>query len=257
MAHEHPVPVLHQFRASHYNDKVRWALAHKGIAHARVSYLPGPHRRAIVRMTGQTSTPVLEMDGQVVAGSARIIDLLEHRFPLRALYPWEPTQLEQALAIQARFDREVGPATRTLAFAAIIDHPAYIARLFGHGEGTFKLGVYRATLPLLRPLIAKANGVADADNVRRSLAVTEQALDWIAASTRERPALVGDAFSIADLATAALLSPVVALDHPDMRPRAGVPPALTALHARFDGHPAVAWVKRQYRENRPADAVVS
>jgi glutathione S-transferase len=256
MAHDQPVPVLHQFRASHYNDKVRWALAHKGIAHARVSYLPGPHRRAIARMTGQTSTPVLELGGQVVAGSARIIDLLEHRFPLRPLYPWEPKQLEQALAIQARFDQEVGPATRTLAFAAIIDHPAYVARLFGHGEGAVKLALYRASLPMLRPLIAKANGVADPNGVQRSLAVTEQALDWVAESTRRRPALVGDAFSIADLAAAALLSPVVALDHPDMGPREDVPPALSALHARFEAHPAVDWVKRQYRAHRPADAVV-
>ena len=39
-----PAVTLHQFRYSHFNEKVRWALDFKGIAHERVSELPGPHR---------------------------------------------------------------------------------------------------------------------------------------------------------------------------------------------------------------------
>ena len=36
-------PVLWQFTASHYNEKARWALDWKGVAHVRQSLLPGPH----------------------------------------------------------------------------------------------------------------------------------------------------------------------------------------------------------------------
>ena len=56
--------VLHQFAYSHYNEKVRWALDYKKLPHDRINYLPGPHMGAIKKMTGQTSTPVLEIDGE-------------------------------------------------------------------------------------------------------------------------------------------------------------------------------------------------
>jgi glutathione S-transferase len=82
--------VLHQFPASHYNEKARWALDWKGLAHRRISYLPGPHVPRIRRLSGQAQTPVLVLDGRVVAGSAQIIDALERAFPERPLYPEDP-----------------------------------------------------------------------------------------------------------------------------------------------------------------------
>jgi hypothetical protein len=56
-----PEIVLHQFPASHFNEKARWALDWKGLPHRRASYLPGPHAPRIRRLTGQTATPVLEL----------------------------------------------------------------------------------------------------------------------------------------------------------------------------------------------------
>lgn len=246
--------VLHQFRASHFNDKARWALAYKRLTHRRISYLPGPHLAAIRKLSGQTSTPVLSIDGREVAGSARIIDALEERFPDPPLYPSDPTLRAQALAIQTRFDAEVGPATRTVAFSVFIEELSYIARLFAHDEPLPKRMVYRAALPLVRGRMALANGLVDPANVRHAFAVAERTLDWIAEETRGRTALVGDHFSVADLTVAALMSPIVELEHPDMRPRPPVPKSLTALLSRWKDHPGIAWVQRQYREHRPPDA---
>ena len=42
---------LYQFPASHYNEKVRWALDLKGVPHDRVSLLPGPHAPRMKRLT--------------------------------------------------------------------------------------------------------------------------------------------------------------------------------------------------------------
>ena len=36
-------PVLWQIEISHYSEKVRWALEHKGIDHVRRTPLPGTH----------------------------------------------------------------------------------------------------------------------------------------------------------------------------------------------------------------------
>ena len=248
-----PSIVLHQFRASHYNDKVRWALAFKGLKHERVSYLPGPHQIPIKKLSGQTSTPVLVMDGRVIAGSAVIIDALETKCPEPRLFPVSSAERKQALAIVDRFDRDVGPSTRTAAFTVFVNELGYVSRLFGGDTSTLQRGIYRIMLPLVKPLMAKANGVTDAANVTRAFDTIRQTLDWIAEETRNRFYLVGNQFSVADLTVAALMSPVVKLEHPDMRPAEPVPEALVKLLAQWKDHPGVQWVQRQYRENRPVD----
>ena len=248
-----PSIVLHQFRASHYNDKVRWALAFKGLKHERVSYLPGPHQIPIKKLSGQTSTPVLVIDGRAIAGSAEIVDTLEAKFPEPHLFPAASAEREQALAIVDRFDREVGPATRTAAFTVFVQELGYVSRLFGGDASTIQRGVYRMVLPLVKPVMAKTNGVTDPANVARAFDTIRQTLDWIAEATRDHFFLVGDRFSVADLTVAALMSPVVKLEHPDMRQAEPVPEALVELLAQWKDHPGVLWVQRQYRENRPAD----
>jgi glutathione S-transferase len=250
-----PAIVLHQFRASHFNDKARWALAFKGLKHRRVTYLPGPHQGPIRKLSGQTSTPVMVLDGQVIAGSAAIIDALERVHPLPALYPSDPRQKQEVLDIQARFDREVGPATRTMAFTVFVDEPGYVARLFGGDATALQRGLYRIALPLVKPVMARANGVTDPANVRRCIDITRQALDQVATQTAQRNYLVGDTFSVADLTAAAMFAPIIRLEHPDMRPADPVPDRLAALFDEWQDHPAISWVRRMYREHRPADPV--
>lgn len=99
--------VLHQFASSHYNEKARWGLDWKGVVHRRETHLPGPHALAMKRLSGQTATPVLCLEGAVIAGSAAILDALEGRFPERPLYPADPALRERALDFVAR---EVGPS---------------------------------------------------------------------------------------------------------------------------------------------------
>ncbi len=62
-------PVLWQFRFSHFNEKARWALDWKGIAHVRRSLLPGFHVPRVLWMTGQKSVPVLVLDGETIHDS--------------------------------------------------------------------------------------------------------------------------------------------------------------------------------------------
>src|SRR5439155_518505 len=80
-------PVLWQFRFSHFNEKARWALDWKGIAHVRRSLLPGFHIPRVLWMTGQKSLPVLVLGGETIHDSTRIIERLERLRPEPALYP--------------------------------------------------------------------------------------------------------------------------------------------------------------------------
>lgn len=249
--------VLHQFASSHYNEKARWGLDWKGVVHRRETYLPGPHAPQMKRLSGQNATPVLCLDGAVIAGSAAILDALEQRFPERPLYPVDPALRERALAIQRDFDAEVGVAARTAAFSVLLEEPDYLCATFaGHRSWPVR-ALYRATLPALAALIAKANGVTDAVAVERAFERTQRALDFVAREVGPSGYLVGDAFSVADLCCASLLAVLVDPPHPDMSHPQPVPARIEAFLARFAQHPAAAWVLEQYARHRPPSCAIT
>lgn len=243
------------FPASHYNEKARWALDWKGLAHQRVSHLPGPHMVSIRRLSGQSQVPVLIMDGRVISGSAQILDSLERAFPARPLYPEDPAQREQALAVQRRFDDEVGPAVRTAVFSVLVPEPDFLCATFSRTQPAWRQAVYRAAFPVMKPMVAKANGV-NPESVERAVARTERALDETAHMIGPSGQLVGPRFSVADLTVAALLAPLVPLSHPDMAPPQPIPARVAEFHARWEKHEAVRWVREQYATHRPASCAV-
>jgi glutathione S-transferase len=251
-----PSLVLHMFPSSHYNEKARWALDWKGLAHRRVPYLPGPHAPQIQRLSRQAQTPVLVMGERVIPGSAAIIEALEREFPQRALYPADPALRERALEVQRQFDAEVGPAVRTVAFSMLVHELDYLCAIFTKGQPGWKRGVYRALLPLVRPAIGKANGVT-AENVPLALARTQRALDDAARLVGASGQIAGDAFSVADLTVASLLAPIVRLAHPDMAQPQPLPARADELFARFEKHAAVQWVQQQYAKHRPAPCALA
>lgn len=242
--------VLHQFEFSHFNDKARWALAWKGLEHERRSYLPGPHMPPIRRLSGQMQVPVMVIDGDVVPGSAAIIDRLERAVPEPALYPSEPEARAEALALQHRFDEEVGPATRRALFSEMLSAGSYFSSMFGRSASPAALVAYRTAFPVTRRFIGKATGASDAARVAHALEVAEAAFDEVASRTAATGYLVGDRFSVADLTAAALLCPLAKTAHPDMAKPEPLPEGCQALLARFAEHPATAWVGRMYAEHR-------
>jgi glutathione S-transferase len=248
--------VLHQFAASHFNEKARWALDWKAVPHRRVTHFPGPHALAMQRLSRQHATPVLVLEGEVIPGSARILAVLDRRFPERPLLPEDPKHAERAVALQAHFDDEVGPAVRTAIFSVLIREADQLCRTFSQGKPAWSSRLYRAAFPLTRPIIARANGVVDAANVERAFAKSLAALDLVAREAGPSAQLVGERFSLADLTCAALLAPLVSPDHPDMRQPEPRPPALADFLARFAEHPGAAWVREQYRRHRPAPCAV-
>jgi glutathione S-transferase len=239
------------FSRSHFNEKARWALAWKGVAHRRRSYLPGPHAPVIQRLSGQTATPVLELEGRVIAGSAAIIDALERRFPERPLYPSDPALREQARRLQREWDEQVGPAVRTVLFSELIHEPGHVCATFADQKSAAKRAVYRAALPLLRGRIARAHHTDDPEAVKRAHEITRRALDEVVRRRGESDVLVGDSFGVADLCCAALLAPLVPdLPHPDMARPKPVPERLAGFLAQWSEHPAIHWVERQYARHR-------
>lgn len=241
--------VLHQFQASHFNEKARWALTYKNVAHERVSYLPGPHMPAIKKLSGQSQTPLLQIDETYTSGSAAIIDLLERSYPDQSLYPADDEARAAALDLQQRFDASVGPAVRTVVFSVLVRHPGYLCKIFACSHSALKQLAYRAIVPALTPVIGKANGVTP-ENTDKAFSITAAALDEVAQLTAETGYTVGATFSVADLTAAALLAPIAALTHPDMARPQPMPADFAELIARYAEHDAIAWVQRMYAQHR-------
>lgn len=243
---------LLQFPFSHFNEKARWALAWKGIAHRRTNLLPGPHALTVLRLTGKTEVPVLRVGTEIVGGSARIIDELERRVPTPALYPSDASERSRALEVQQWFDDEVGPMVRRALFAVMLDTPGYVCGMFAGHRSVAVRASYRASFPLVSVVMKRSMGITDAASIERAGLATEEAFDYVARHAGPSGYLVGDTFTVADLAAAALLAPVVDVAHPDMHKPTPRPAAMQAVLDRWAEHPGAAWVQEQYRRNRPA-----
>lgn len=253
-----PSVELLQFPYSHFNEKARWALDFKQVPHRRHSYLPGPHIPAIRRLTGQTKTPVVRFGDTFVHGTARIIDELETRYAAPPLYPEAPQERERALKLQLWFDEDVGPAVRCALFAEMIGELGYLCRLFAGEKSLVVRALYRGSLPFVRELMRKGNGVTGPDAVAAARVRTREALDFVARESADGGYLVGDRFSVADLTAAALLAPAANPPGvPTISKPEPMPASVKAWHAEWADHPGVAWVHAQFARHRPASAAIS
>ena len=239
---------LLQFWFSHYSEKARWTLDFKGLDYKTHTFLPGPHARRVRRLSGQTAVPVLHADGEVIAGSTRIMDWIEAKYPEPSLTPADPVLAEAAGALQKWFD-ESGGDGRNALFSHFLREPAVLADLFAVEQPALKQHFYRF---IFRGRIKgiEARRELGEQGVRESELRIGETLDRIESERGERRYLVGDRFSLADLTAAALLFPLVLPPElPFEIPNRNHPLVVEWL-AKWADHPATAWVRDMYREHR-------
>jgi len=244
---------LLMFMRSHYNEKVRWALDWKGVPHRRTPLLPGPHAGRIRKLTGQTATPVLNVDGESLAGSARILDALERSHPDPPLYPLDPDERAHALEIQRVFDTEVGPKIRRALFSIMLETPSYLTAVFAGYRAAPVRWLYTRVFPLVREKMKREMQIEE-PHVGEAFEGTRLGFEFVEKHLGPSGYLVGDRFTVADLTAAALLAPGVDVRHPDMIKPDPKPPGVEAWLARWADRPGAAWVREIYRLHRPGRA---
>ena len=240
---------LFQFAGSHYNEKARWVLDYKGIPHVRHTLLPGPHRLTAMRLSGQSMVPFLRYDGKVVAGSGAIIDALESAHPTPPLYPADPQLRVRALDVQRWFDDEIGPEVRRAKFFDILDDAPYVASIFSRGKDVVSRGAYRAAFPMLRIAMRRGMRITP-ETAAESCNQTRAGLDFVVKEAGPNGYLVGDSFSVADLAAAALLALTTWLPGTTMAPPEPHAAVEERWMARWADHPGIKWVERTYALHR-------
>ncbi len=237
-------PVLWQYNFSNFNEKARWALDFKRVSHVRRSLLPGGPRAMLFSLRG--TVPVLDLDGERIVDSSRIVAALERRFPQPALYPGDPHERTAALELEDFFDEHAGHELRRAGFYEWRTSPGFVSDLLTTGRGRATRAFMRVVLPGAMIYARRRYRIYPADAEQARVELTA-ALDRIIAELQPSGYLVGDSFTVADLTAASLLFPLalpaeLQYAYPEVPDWGALEP-----HAK---HPAVEWVREMYRRHR-------
>jgi glutathione S-transferase len=170
---------------SPWSERVRWAFAFKRVPYEKQNYQPGVDEEEVKKMTGQAMVPVLIVDGKVIPDSTAILEWLEETSPEPALLPTSQTDRAQVTLWEELAIGVLGPEGRTLINGRLLrsGEPEmqkagrYFAGKYGHSAYAEE----QARLTLRRVLLSLAHTLSG------------------------RQYLVGNAFTRADLTTAAML----------------------------------------------------
>ncbi|MTJ13893.1 glutathione S-transferase [Anabaena sp. UHCC 0187] len=196
--------LLLQFSTSHYCRKARLALGYKGISYQTEDLTPGLHILKVKPLTGLTTLPVLlpQIVGQpqAIADSTEIFKFLESYQPEPALFLPNSAQQAQAAMLEDWLDESIGTATR------------FVYYQFRAGEG-------KAIDPslfsqMVIKVVRQQYGIND-NTVVLAQKRLANALSVLSTYWQKSDYLVGSSLSIADIAAAALLSPLALI--PDYR----------------------------------------
>ena len=248
-------PLLWHIPLSHFNEKVRWTLDYKCVPHRRKVLGPDYLIRAW-RATGHGTLPILFLDGRAIGDSTRIIAALEERYPEPALYPRDAAARQHALALEDFFDEQLGPQIRAAVVTPLFRHDRDLAlRVLTTGMPDKAYENLRPLARIFPAFYRFRHKVSDA-KLEADRAAVAAALDRIEQERQGRPYLVGEAFSVADLTAAAMLSPVLQPPEIQYPLRVELPPYLQEYRAAVLRHPAAQWATGIYRLHRGRSAEV-
>lgn len=194
---------LYQFELSQYSEKVRLILDYKGLPYRKIEVTPGIGQVDLFRMTGQRQVPVLKDGDRYVADSTEIAKYLDRAYPDRPIIPTDPRERGLCLLIEEWADESIGIKSRKALFGAISQ------------DQNFRKSLLPTTTPdLLKNLVevipsdllrVLGFGVGYSPEVLKS-AMTDlkQDLEALSLLLSNRPYLVGDRPTLADLAVAGL-----------------------------------------------------
>lgn len=236
---------------SHYNEKVRWALDHKGIPYRPRAPIPGAHMAVAAWLTrGHHLTfPVIDLDGERIGDSSEIIGALEERRPEPGLYPPDAAERRRALALEDWFDEQLGPYVRRFVFHELLRDPDRFAAIVGQAAPrAFEL-MGSAGQGVAKILIGTRYRARDDAAAEQALAKVLAGFDRLETELGDGDYLAGETFGVADLTAASLLYPLV-LPPEGYITVDRMPERVEQLRAELRGRRGYRWTEEMFRRHR-------
>lgn len=232
---------------SNFNEKARWALDWKRVPHTRRAPPTGTHVPLALALSrgAQRTFPILTIDGHSVGDSTAIIAELERRFPEPPLYPGDPHERRHALELEDFFDENYGHEARRLGFFHLLADDEAAAATARELMGDWAVPL----VPGIRSFLWRYYGISE-DSANHARELILAGFDRIEAERGGSDYLVGDRFSVADLAAAALAAPLLSPPEFPWQPKGDVHPRLVREMRVLSEHPAADWILRTYARHR-------
>ncbi len=198
-------PLLYEIFWSHFCEKARWCLDYKGLPWRRVPVDPIT-RRQVRRLGAKGRVPVLMDGGRVLEGSDAIAAHLERELPDPPLLPVGSGDREEVLSLERLFGETLGPDARRLAYDEALRRPALLEGTLLWSRAPLRWangGWLRVLDPRLRRVFS-----VHADEVERTRERLAGLLADLAPRLSPGRHLVGEVFTLADIACAALMDPL-------------------------------------------------
>ncbi len=199
--------LLYQFPISHYCEKIRWAMDHKGLDYKLKNLFPGPHAFTAKKMAKRSSLPILNDGGTYVQNSNEILTYLDNQYPDKSLTPKDPVLLESALEWERYCDKEVGIHLRRFSYYYLLPKPNLVIPFFTVNAAWWGPLFFKLFYKKFSDTMCKMMGIDEA-GMKDSEVRLQIAIDKLYEAYQKSNYLVGDCFSRADLAAAALLAPL-------------------------------------------------
>ncbi|MGB8222614.1 MAG: glutathione S-transferase family protein [Polyangiales bacterium] len=245
--------ILNTFALSHFCENARWTLDYKRVPYTEQSWAPMLHMFRTRRLK-RTYTPILRIDERVIQESAEICQYLEQRFPEPVLIP---ARHRDAVLRASDEARSIGPHVRRLAYFALGQDLKLLERAWVLNVGATEARIHKLVFPLSRRMAFKAL------RVNRQAAEESDGLvrDFLAQRDRSfsggRQYLVGDTFTLADLTTASMLSPLARPPEHPFYPRMSLGAASEEVAESFRSFAMVSWVRDCYARHRTGHGPIS
>jgi glutathione S-transferase len=204
-----PAAKLWIIPSSHPCLAVERALEMKGIEYKTVDLLPLLHKPVMKVQFGQATVPGLELDGERIVGSRRIMARLDELAPEPPLYPADPDARAQVQAAEAWGDEVLQSSARRLIWWLLSRAPEAAAS-YGGEDPPLPAPIARLATPGIVAAERKVHGATDAA-VQADLTALPAQLDRIDAWIAEG-VLGGATPNAADLQIGSSLMLLVTMD---------------------------------------------